>query len=55
MWMRAEGILMHIGAYGCLTDAYEYTRMHTDAYKQATDTYTDIIHDQFVAEQIADL
>ena len=28
--MRNGGIWMHMGAYGCVTGAYEYKRMHTD-------------------------
>ena len=32
VWMRNGGVWRHMGAYGCVTDAYECIRMHTDAY-----------------------
>ena len=30
--MRSGGVWRHMGAYRCLTDAYECIRMHVDAY-----------------------
>ena len=30
--MRDGGVWRHMGAYGCVTDAYERIRMHVDAY-----------------------
>ena len=31
--IRNGGTWVHMGAYACVTDAYGYTCMHTDAYE----------------------
>ena len=32
VWMLNGSVWRRMGAYGCVTDAYEYIRMHVDAY-----------------------
>ena len=47
--MRNGGVWRHMGAYGCVTDAYEYIRMHADAYKCRGN------YSQFVAQNLPHL